>query len=95
MKRKVGDLEWRQVSMWDFPPRDSIIKYKKSECGNHTFQYYLIKTTNVFSDDHWKTEVVTSLEGIDNSLFQDDCSYYLSINNKTTRINVEDINNAS
>lgn len=92
MKRKVGDYKWQQISMWDFTPKDSIIKYKKSKCGNHTFTYYLTIITNVFSDDHWKTEVVTSLEGIDKCLFsEEECSYYLSVNNKTTRIDTEEI----
>jgi hypothetical protein len=30
MKHKIGDYEWRQLSMWDFAPRDTVQWFKPS-----------------------------------------------------------------
>jgi hypothetical protein len=64
MKRKVGDYEWIQLSMWDFAPKQCVEKFVKSHDGRHTFHYYLRRVTEIASSNRWKSEIVTSDEGV-------------------------------
>ncbi len=58
--RKVGDYEWRQLSMWDFAPKNCVEKYVRSSCGAHIFHYYLLIITEVVSESHVKVKTVES-----------------------------------
>lgn len=64
MKRKVGDYEWKQLSMWDFAESGTVEKFVKSNCGQHIFHYELIRITEMISENGYKYERVTSLEGV-------------------------------
>ncbi len=61
---EVGDYKWHQLSMWDFAPKDCIQVHVKSECGRYVFHYYLLRTTEVINQNRWKTETVTSVDGV-------------------------------
>jgi hypothetical protein len=58
MSRKVGDFEWRQLSMWDFAPEHCIEKFVPSAYDKDTFHYYLTMVTGVMANDFWRIEVV-------------------------------------
>jgi len=62
--KELGQYEWRQLSIWDFPPKKCVEKFIKSEDGKHVFHFYLIKIKEIVSDNQWKTEVVESLNDI-------------------------------
>ena len=64
MDRKVGDYNWRQLSMWEFSPNNCIEKFVRSNCGKHTFHFYLKRITEIGSKDQWNVETVTDLEGV-------------------------------
>tara|TARA_R110000851_G_scaffold11354_1_gene39875 strand:- start:1580 stop:1840 length:261 start_codon:yes stop_codon:yes gene_type:complete len=70
MDRKVGDYEWRQVSMWDSAPNDCIEKciiVESTLSGKCACHFYLKRIT-VISDIHWESETVTTLESIPNEV---------------------------
>ena len=67
-KRKVGDYNWRQLSMWDCAPSNSIETFVKSKCKNHVFHYYLTRVTDIISKDQCKNEIVTDLIGVPDSV---------------------------
>lgn len=60
--REVGDYEWRQLSIWDFAPDDCIETYVKS--GDLILHFYLRKITEIFSENHYKTAVVSPNEEV-------------------------------
>ena len=62
--KKVGEYEWRQLSMWDFAPKNCVETYIKSQCGKHVFHYYLQRIKEVVSDNHWKVETVEDISGV-------------------------------
>jgi hypothetical protein len=65
--KKVGDYDWRQVSMWGTTPQNCIETYITVETGlsgKHVCQFYLQRIKEIVSDNHWKVETVESLEGI-------------------------------
>jgi len=62
--RKVGDYEWNQVSVWDFTPAKCIEKFVKSDDGKHIFHYYLMRITEIKSDNQWSVETVKSLDNV-------------------------------
>lgn len=62
--KKVGQYEWRQLSMWDFAPEGSIVTYVDSKDNKHTFRYYLIKIVEVTSENSWRIETVKSIDGV-------------------------------
>ena len=64
MTYKVGDYDWRQLSVWDSAPKDCIEKFVRSNCGKHIFHFYLQRVKEVVSDSYWKLETVKSLEGV-------------------------------
>ena len=64
MDKKVGDYEWRQLSMWDLSPKKCIEKFIKSEDGQHVFHYYLLRIKEKMSDTYYKTEVVNSPKNV-------------------------------
>ena len=46
---KVGDLYWRQLSMWDFSKKNHVDTYSKGG-----FHYELFIVTEVISINHWR-----------------------------------------
>ena len=65
--KKVGDYDWKQVSMWETTPKNCIEKYIIVETGlsgKHVCQFYLLRVTGVVSDSHCKVETVEKLEGV-------------------------------
>jgi len=78
---KVGDYEWRQVSMWDFTPSNCIESYVRM--GKHVFHHYLIIVTHIVSDKHRKTATVLDIENIPNNIFKGDV--FIKRNDKRTR----------
>lgn len=63
--RKIGDYEWRQLSMWDFAAPNQIELY--APMGDHVFHYVLLRITEV-DGNRWKTEPVTSINGVPSSV---------------------------
>ena len=64
--RKVGDYDWRQVSMWETTPDNCIEKYITVEGlgGKEICQFYLKRIKKIISETHWETETVESLDGV-------------------------------
>jgi hypothetical protein len=62
--RKVGDLEWRQLSQWEFAPKDSVQIFVKSLNGKHIFHFYLTKVAEITGVNSWRVEPVTSLKDV-------------------------------
>lgn len=62
MTRKLGDYEWRQLSLWEFAPDRCVEKYETKPHG--TFHYYLRRVTQIDSTTQWRTDVVESLDGV-------------------------------
>jgi len=63
--RRAGDYEWRQLSMWDFAAPNQIELY--APLGGHVFHYVLLRITEV-DGNRWKTEPVTSINGVPSSV---------------------------
>jgi len=74
--KKVGDYDWRQLSIWDFSPRPCIEKFVKSSCGKHVFHYYLLRVVEITSPNSWRNEVVTSVEGVPEDILNWKCPEY-------------------
>lgn len=51
--KKIGDLYWNQLSMWDFSDKENLDTF--SSDGFH-FELFLV--TDVISDNQWKTRHV-------------------------------------
>jgi hypothetical protein len=61
--------------------------YRYSSCGKHLFHYYLRFKTERVSETHWKSETVTSLEGIPEGVIDyTKGEYYLKVNCGTTKL---------
>ena len=55
-----GDYYWKQYSMWEFAPEDSIKKFVKLREDLYC-EYYLVKVTKItptIYGNSWTTEVV-------------------------------------
>lgn len=53
--KKVGEYIWRQLSMWDFAPKNCIETFVRSDDGKETFHFYLIRVIEIISESHYKT----------------------------------------
>lgn len=81
MDRKVGDYDWVQISMWDFPPHPSILRMTQSLDGRNIYEFYLVRTVEVLSMKHSRFEVVAEADGIPSNMFDCDRSQYYSYQN--------------
>jgi len=87
--KKVGDYNWVQLSMWDFAPKNSVNIYVKSSHSNDVFHFYLLRVVEITSERSYRTEVVTSLDGIPcEVLSYRNGELYLKVNGK----NIKQIN---
>ena len=71
MNRKVGDYEWRQVSMWEDTPCRCIEKYVEIETGlsgKQTCLFYLQRICEIISDDSWRMENITDLNNVPDNI---------------------------
>ena len=85
---------WEQISMWEGAPKDCIQVFKRSECGEHIFHFYLrerydrtVTPTDYGDAVGYKTRTVTGIEGVpDCVLEQHGSDISFRINYKTTKI---------
>jgi len=57
--RKLNEVYWNQLSMWDFPPDNCIEKCTKQ--GGRVWHYILLEVYEVTSNNSWKTHPVTDV----------------------------------
>jgi len=61
---KVGDYEWKQISMWDFAPDKCIEKWVRDTHSDMVFHYCLLRITETFPSGSRKMETVESTDGV-------------------------------
>jgi len=83
---KIGDLQWSQISGWDFFPNGCIVKFERLD--NCTCKFVLKEITHIFSESHYKVGVVTDISQASECFFkaEENVSYGTYINNKFTKI---------
>jgi hypothetical protein len=85
--RKIGDLDWHQLSMWDCSPKHCVETYVQSSCGKHEFHYYLRRMTEIVSDSGWKVETVTSVEDVPKDVLRwKNGQVYVKNGNRTQKV---------
>jgi hypothetical protein len=83
--RKVGDYEWRQLSVWDFAPANCIEAYVKR--GDHILHFYLLRVNECVTDNHYRTEAVESIDAVpDAALKYRNGEIYIRKNNVATKL---------
>jgi len=61
---KVGYYNWRQISMWDFPPDNCVETYITAIDFGDTYHYYLTRVTEVISESSRKIETVVNVDEV-------------------------------
>ena len=85
--RTVGNCQWHQLSKWDISPANCVESFVTSACGNHTFHYILLRTVEVVSQNNYKTEIVTTLNGVPATVLSKARSQvYVKVNNSSTKV---------
>ena len=61
---KVGDYDWRQISMWDFSPDNCVETYITVIGSGDIHHYYLIRVTEIISESGYKIETVVNVDEV-------------------------------
>lgn len=82
--KKVGDIYWCQLSMWEFASENCIEAYRKH--GRMTFHYVLKKVVKETSPNSWRTSYIDSANEIPAAFFLDGWSIFQKIDGQRIQI---------